>query len=177
MGPLTARKLTGHDDLTHFDSTEPELDQWLRAYALSDQRAGASVTHVLPRGDRVVGFHTLAPHSIKAGKGRLGKGLPRDRPVAVYLLARLAVDKSVHGAGLGGGLLHDALLRCLAWAEEFGGRAVLAGAKHEKAAGFYKRHGFIELPGDDRCLYRLMKDIRRSAVEAVESARARSSEA
>jgi GNAT superfamily N-acetyltransferase len=80
----------------------------------------------------------------------------------VILLARLAIDKSERGTGLGGDLFRDALLRSIASADSIGGRAVLVHAKHEEAAAFYRRHGFEPLPDNPMHLYRLMKDLRAS---------------
>lgn len=172
MGLRPVRRLTSSDDLSGFDSSETDLDQWLRRYALSDQNASVSVTYVLSSDDDVVGFYTIAPHAIEAsdaGLGRLGKGFPRSRAIPVFLLARLALDKSVQGSGLGGDLLTDALLRCLGAAEEYGGRAVVVHAKHKQAAAFYRRYGFLPLPQNELHLYLLMKDIEKSLVDGTKN--------
>jgi GNAT superfamily N-acetyltransferase len=158
------RRVEADDDLDRFDCGVPALDEWLRRFALSDQRAGASVTYVLERDTQIVGFYTLAPHTIesKAAPGRLGAGLPRQRPIPVILIARLGLDRSVQGTGLGGDLLKDALARCAAAADEIGGRAVLVHAKDERASAFYERYGFVPLEQNPNHLYVLMKDLRAS---------------
>ncbi|HEC08967.1 MAG TPA: N-acetyltransferase [Acidimicrobiales bacterium] len=158
------RRLEAGDDLEVFDCGVPALDEWLRRFALSDQRAGASVTYVLRRGDRVVGFYTLAPHAIEPDRAerRLGAGLPRRRPIPVILLARLGLDRSEQGSGLGADLLRDALARCVAAADEIGGRAMLVHAKDDTAASFYAKHGFQPLPENPHHLYILMEDLRAS---------------
>ena len=158
------RRVEAKDDLDGFDCGVPALDEWLKRFALSDQRAGASVTYVLERGTQIMGFYTLAPHTVESGEapGRLGAGLPRRRPIPVILLARLGLDRSVQGTGLGGDLLRDALARCAAAADEIGGRAVLVHAKDDGAAVFYQRHGFVPLEQNPNHLYVLMKDLRAS---------------
>ncbi len=158
------------DDLAGFDCGVPALDEWLRQFALSDQGAGASVTYVLERGQQIVGFYTLAPHAIEPDEAprRLGAGLPRQRSIPVILLARLGLDRSVHGTGLGGDLLKDALARCAAAADDIGGRAVLVHAKDEGAAGFYQRYGFVPLEQNPNHLYVLMKDLRASIRRSYE---------
>ncbi len=158
------RRVEANDDLDRFDCGVPALDEWLKRFALSDQGAGASVTYVLERGSQIVGFYTLAPHAIEYGAapGRLGAGLPRQRPIPVILLARLGLDRSVQGTGLGGDLLKDALARCAAAADEIGGRAVLVHAKDAGAAAFYQRHGFVSLGQNPNHLFVLMKDLRAS---------------
>lgn len=158
------RRLEVTDDLNEFDCGVPALDEWLKQFALSDQRAGASVTYILERGQQIVGFYTLAPHTIEPDETapRLGAGLPRQRPIPVILLARLGLDRSEQGTGLGGDLLKDALARCAAAADDIGGRAVLVHAKDDAAARFYQRYGFQPLEQNPNHLYLLMKDLRAS---------------
>jgi GNAT superfamily N-acetyltransferase len=164
------RRLESTDELDGFDCGVPALNDWLRRFALSDQRAGASVTYVLARGQRVVGFYTLTPHAIEPAQAasRLGAGLPRNRPIPVILLARLGIERLEQGSGLGGDLFRDALARCAAAADEIGGRAVLVHAKDEVAARFYHRWGFRPLPENPYHLYLLMKDLRASIQRSLE---------
>lgn len=164
------RRVEANDDLDQFDCGVPALDEWLKRFALSDQRAGASVTYVLERGQQIVGFYTPAPHTIASEEAprRLGAGLPRQRPIPVILLARLGLDRSVQGIGLGGDLLKDALARCAAAADDIGGRAVLVHAKDAGAVTFYQRHGFSPLEQNPSHLYVLMKDLRASIRRSYE---------
>jgi GNAT superfamily N-acetyltransferase len=164
------RRLDATDQLEDFDYGVPALNEWLRQFALSDQRAGASVTYALGRGQRVVGFYTLAPHAIEPSPvaPRLGAGLPRQRPIPVILLARLGLDRSEQGGGLGADLLRDALARCAAAADEIGGRAVLVHAKDDAAVRFYQRYGFQPLPENPQHLYLLIKDLRASIRRSFE---------
>ena len=164
------RRLEAADELGDFDCGVPALNEWLRQFALSDQRAGASVTYILERGPRIVGFYTLAPHAIETSQAapRLGAGLPRQRPIPVVLLARLGLDRSEQGEGLGALLLRDALARCAAASDAIGGRAVLVHAKDDDAVSFYEKHGFQPLPENPRYLYLLMKDLRASIRDSLE---------
>ncbi len=85
--------------------------------------------------------------------------MPR-HPIPVVLLARLAVDVTVQGHGLGAFLLADAMGRSLAAAESIGVRALLVHAKDESARAFYERFGFVASPTDPLHLMLLMKDLR-----------------
>ena len=163
----SVRRLEANDDLTTFDCGVPALDEWLKRFALSDQRGGVSVTYVLERGRQIVGFYTLTPHAIESAEAapRLSAGLPQGRPIPVILLARLALDRSEQGVGLGCDLLRDALARCAAAADDIGGRAVLVHAKDDAAVGFYLQHGFRPLPEYPNHLFVLMKDLRASIRE------------
>jgi len=171
VGLRPVRKLEREDDHSAFECSKPELDEWLRKYAFADQQSNSSVTWVLTRDEKgVIGYYTLAPQSIDprhGDPGRLGKGLPTERPIPVYLLARLALDASEHGQSLGADLLRDALARCAAGAESFGGRAVLVHAKDDEAARFYEHHGFVAMEENPRSLHLLMKDIKQSLAESV----------
>jgi len=83
---------------------------------------------VLCRGDRVIGYYTLAMSSVghAGAPGRLRRRVPD--PVPVALLARLALDSGERRPGLGGELLIDALRRYVRGGREFGARAVVVDA-------------------------------------------------
>jgi GNAT superfamily N-acetyltransferase len=110
---------------------------------------------------RVVGYHALAAASIEHcdATGRVKKGMPL-HPIPVMLLARLAVDRSVQGRGLGAWLLTDAMERALAAAEILGIRALVVHAMSDDARAFYLRCGLVPSPTDERHLMILLKDIR-----------------
>lgn len=74
-------------------------------------------------------------------------------PIPVIILARLAVDVSFHGKGLGADLLHDAVLRCYHVAENIGVRAIIVHMLTEEAKGFYLHHGFKASPTQERTLF------------------------
>lgn len=81
-------------------------------------------------------------------------------PIPAVLLARLAVDESVQGRGIGAWLLRDAMLRTLSAADAVGVRVMLVQAISPDARGFYERHGFEPSPTDPLTLQMLLKDIR-----------------
>ena len=82
----------------------------------------------------------------------------------VGLLARLAVDVSEHGQGIGKGLLKDALLRTLQAADIGGLRALLVHAKDTQAKAFYEKFGFASSPLDEFHLMLLLKDVRKIVI-------------
>jgi predicted N-acetyltransferase YhbS len=92
---------------------------------------------------------------------KLVRGLPA-YPVGMVLLARLAVDASEQGAGLGGLLLSEALRKAVDAGEAAAARLVVVDAVDDDAVAFYRHHGFIVAPGHDYRLYRRTKDIRAS---------------
>jgi len=141
-----------------------ELDDWLARTAAIAAAAGTAATWVLCRGRRVVGYYALAMGSVThvGVPSRLARGQPD--PVPVLLLARLALDRSEQGQGLGADLLRDALLRSLVGARHYGARAVVVDAVDEAAVAFYAHHGFVPLAG--RRLYRRTSDLERALPES-----------
>jgi predicted N-acetyltransferase YhbS len=90
------------------------------------------------------------------------KKLPK-HALPVVLLARLAVDRSVHGKELGGFLLRDALTRSLELSETIGVHAVVVDALDDEAKAFYERFGFLALQGEEMRLFLPLSTIRSAA--------------
>lgn len=154
-------KLSKSHDLSAFDCGNESLNEWLKKYALLNQRSDAAQTYVVRRGGRVVGYFSLTAGSVRPEDAteRAAKGLAK-HPIGVVLLARLAVDQGEKGKGLGSALLKEALLRSLGAADTIGARAVLVHAISEEARRFYEHFGFERCPVDDFALMLLMKDLR-----------------
>ena len=164
--PLAERHALGG-----FDCGEPSLDLWLARHARAATAAGSAKAYVITdvEQERVIGYHALTVASIdrEDATDRAAKGMPRHQIPAV-LLARLAVDESVQGRGIGAFLLRDAMHRALAVSEEAGARLLLTHALTGPARDFYSRHGFEPSPSDAMNLQLLMKDIRSSLDAAAE---------
>ena len=113
---------------------------------------------------KIAGHHTLVVGSVVHGDApeRLKKGIPR-HPIPVVILARLAVDNSEQGRGLGAALVTDAMRRILQAADIAGVRAMLVHAKDDSARAFYEHLGFEPFAGSPLTLYRLLKDIQLMA--------------
>ena len=71
------------------------------------------------------------------------------------LLARLTLDQSLHGQGLGGVLLADALERIVVATQTVAARFVVVDALHERAAAFYEHYGFKRIPGTLRLVQKV----------------------
>jgi GNAT superfamily N-acetyltransferase len=147
-----------------FDCGKPSLNDWLKRFALTNQQSDSARTYVAVRSGKVVGYYSLSAGAVRKEESpaRIAKGLA-NHPIGVILLARLALDKSEHGRGLGKVLLRDALQRALAAADVIGARAILVHAIDEEAAAFYRKFGFESSPLDPKQLLLLMKDLRASA--------------
>ena len=139
-------------DRSNFSSGKQPLDDFLRVRVSQYEKRNLGKTFVaVPAGHSsgkksVIGYYTLAAGAVSFEHlpAESACKLPK-LPVPVVLLARLAVDKTVQGKGLGEGLLLDALQRSLALAAELGIYAVAVDAMDDSAASFYKKYGFISL--------------------------------
>ena len=111
----------GHD-VSAFDSTRPPLDEWLRRSARDSDGRNLTRTYVWHRGGNVVvGYYTLMPYFIEreALSEKPARGL-RER-ISCYLIARLALDRGLHGGGLGSQLLASARTRAAIGAQRSAG--------------------------------------------------------
>ena len=99
--------------LANFDCGVPDLNDWLRKRALTNSKEGASRTYVVTDGQSVVGYYALAANGIAVAEapGRFRRNMPD--PIPVALLARLAVDRSYHGQGLGRAMFRDGAKRVI----------------------------------------------------------------
>jgi GNAT superfamily N-acetyltransferase len=151
-------------DVSRFDCGGHEsLNDWLKRFAVANQKNESARTYVVHRNGLVVGYYSISAGSVtlEEAPARISKGLAR-HPIPVILLARLAVDKDEKGTGLGKALLKDALLRIAQAADIVGARAVLVHAIDEPAKRFYLHFGFEPSPIHELQLMLLMKDLRKA---------------
>jgi GNAT superfamily N-acetyltransferase len=152
-----SQSLTEGHDASHFDSGNDSLNRWLAREALRAHRAGISRTTVWTSpGDRsVVAYHAIAPTQvarIDLPTRSLSAGYSH---VPGYLIGRLALDRTLHGQGLGTQLLLDALERIVEAADRAGGRVIVVDAIDDAAHRFYVHHGFHAIEGSDRLVIKL----------------------
>jgi GNAT superfamily N-acetyltransferase len=155
-------KLRPEQLLDEFNRGKEELNRFLKRQAWAKQQPHSAQTYVLAKDVRVLGYYSLAAGSVTHDEAteRVRKGQAR-HPIPVILLARLAVDVSAHGKGLGAALLKDALLRTAQAADTIGARALLVHAKDDSAKAFYEHFTFEPSPSDPYHLLLIMKDLLR----------------
>jgi GNAT superfamily N-acetyltransferase len=158
---LQIAKLALAHDPTSFDCGNEALNRFIKLHALPGQRAGISQTYVAAKGSEIAGYHTIVVGQVTHDEApeRLAKGVPR-HPIPAIILARLAVNRSQQGKGLGAALVADAMRRVLQAADIAGVRAMVVHARDEAARRFYEHLGFESFPAKPLTLYRLLKDIR-----------------
>jgi GNAT superfamily N-acetyltransferase len=155
--------LDGGHRINGFACGVGSLSIWLVKHARAAAGADSARTYVVldAEQDRVVGYHALSLASIEHADAteRARKGVPK-HPIPAMLLARLAVDRTVQGKGIGAFLLKDATGRALSVAEQAGMRLLLVHALNDEARAFYEHLGFEPSPTDAMNLQLLVKDIR-----------------
>lgn len=160
-GYSPVRKLAATDPVDSFDCGDPALNQFLRRFAIVNQKANSAQTYICCHGGEIAGYYSLAVGSVdpRSAPSRVIKGLAR-HPVPVMILARLAVDKAHQRKGLGQALLKDALLRTAQAADIAGIRCLLVHAKDEAARHWYESWEFEPSPTDPYHLFLMLKDLR-----------------
>jgi GNAT superfamily N-acetyltransferase len=160
-------KLSREHDVSAFDCANTTLNEWLRKFALTNQQADSARTYVALDDNAVAGYYALTTGSVHKHESpqRIAKGLA-NHPIGVVLLARLAVDRTQQGKGLGKALLFDALSRIEEAADIVGVRAMLVHAIDDPARRFYLHFGFEKSPVDPYQLLLLLKDLRKARHEA-----------
>jgi len=165
IGDWREEPIARHHARDEFNCGEPELDEYLKRYARQNHEAGGSKTFVAVRNqdDRILGYYSITftvldhedvPERLRGRSGRY--------EVPVFLLGRLAVDRSVQGQGLGEMLVLRAGIRCLRVAQEVGGFGLLIDAKNERVAEWYQRLGAERLAPASLQLLLPMKTIATS---------------
>lgn len=156
MTAWESTRIRASHDLHEFDSGNQALDEWLRREALrADRQSTARTTVWVPRNEqRVVAFYSIAPTQVlRDGISRAASG--GRSVIPAYLLARLALDNSLHGRGLGSQLLLDAVETVVRASEIGGGRLLVVDAIDEDADGFYRAHGFERIEDTSRLYVRI----------------------
>ena len=157
MTAWLSESIADRHDLSRFSCGNETLDGWLREQALRAHRAGVARTTVWVAGadPTVVAYHAIAPtqlarvdlpsRSLSAGYSML----------PAFLIGRLALDRSLHGQGLGSELLVDALARIVDAADIVGGRLIAVDAIDADAHRFYEHHDFLPVAGSSRLVMKL----------------------
>jgi GNAT superfamily N-acetyltransferase len=151
-------------DFQAFNCGEESLNRFFRQFAWQNDSIGLSRVFVAAEHDeaRVKGYYTLSNGSVTfEAVPEPKKGWPRQQPVPITLMGRLAVDLTVQKQGIGEILLVDALNRALRASEDVASYAVVVDALHDAAERFYLKYGFQRLLDKSLHLFIPMDTIRQ----------------
>ena len=149
-------------DRGDFACGEPALDAYLRERARKDVVRAVAAVYVMVderAPTKVMGYYSLSSFAIAFSDlpESILKKLPKYPLLPATLLGRLARDRRYPGAG--SLLLRDALGRSHRQTAAVGSIAVVAEAKNEAAAVFYRKFGFAHLGGSGGRLFLPMATI------------------
>lgn len=152
--------LTSNHSIADFSCGTASLDDWLKRRAFVNQTSGATRTFVTCVDNKVVGYYALASGgiSVQSALGKFRRNMPN--PIPVVILARLAIDSSYQGQGLGRALFRDAALRVVQAADAIGIRGIIVHAISEDAKNFYLGLGFSLSPLEPMTLMITLNDLR-----------------
>ena len=153
--PFRLEALSERHDRSVFTCEEEILNLYFRTQAAQDIRRHIAHCFVAVEtaSGCVAGYYTIAATGIPLTDlpPELTKRLPRYPTVPAVRIGRLAIDQDFQGRGLGGALLADAAKRTLeAPPAAF---ALVVDAKNDRAAAFYRHHGFIPFARRPRTLF------------------------
>jgi GNAT superfamily N-acetyltransferase len=143
---IEVRALALSDDRSTFHSGNPDLDRFFIRYAGQNQfKHHIGTTYVAVEEDHLLGFVTVSASHLETTKlpEAVRRKLPQ-YPLPVLRLARLAVDESAQGKGVGEALLRAVFVLGRVMAVRVGCIGVVVDAKPE-AISFYARYGFSKL--------------------------------
>jgi len=143
-------------DRESFASGDSAIDSFLKTLAAQQQARHEVVTTVACDGfGRIYGFYALTIATYEPAD----LGVASRYDVRAILLARLGVDVSVRGRGLGGRLVAEAMRRAISTASDVGFELFVVDAKNETARAWYRRLGFVESPIEPMRLFMRTKEL------------------
>lgn len=93
---------------------------------------------------KVSAYFAICPAEVIRNDDGVSEAMPGGYSrIPGYLIARLAIDKSLQGRGYGEQLLLDALGKAVGASKFGGGRLVMVDAIDDEAQAFYERYHFV----------------------------------
>ena len=153
--PVIIEEITFQHNRKAFDCGVTELNQFLQRQARQKTVKHISKTYVACRDSvpaRIMGYHTLTGYSVTIPPAhRDYKKYPH--PLSAVKLARLAIDLSQQGNGLGERLLIDAIYRTVLVAQQISAIGLFVDPMTPEVVPFYQQYDFLPAnPSDHSCL-------------------------
>lgn len=147
--PFAVVPLAGHDR-SGFACGSAALDAYLLTQAGQDMKRQVAACFLAldTSTGRIAGYYTLAACHVRLQdlSPDWQRRLPRYPAVPAVRLGRLAIDQRYQGMKLGAALLGNAAARALR--AEIAAHLMVVEAKDDRAAAFYRHHGFRPDPQD-----------------------------
>ena len=155
MTEFESSQLEDGHSVDGFDCGKDSLNNWLSDQAHRAHSGGHARVQVwTPLGEpKVCAYYAICPTEVvRADDGVPGSMAGGYSRISGFLIARLALDRSIHGNGYGEQLLLDALGVAVAAAEISGGRVIVVDALDDDAQNFYAKYHFVPVKNRERRL-------------------------
>lgn len=141
-GELQIISLTKGHELSSFNSTSEELNDFLKNHAQTDQDALISKSYLCYWKENLVGFVSLAADTLDVKVVDQGDGCDCGyQKYPCMKIARLAVDRKFVRNGIGSFLLLASIGKAISVSNEIGCRYITVDSKTD-AISFYEKHNF-----------------------------------
>lgn len=159
-------------DRKHFDCGVTELNGFLQQQARQKTDKQISKTYVASHSSepkKIIGYHTLTGYSVRTPPDHKHyKNYPH--ALSAVKLARLAVDTTQKGHGLGQRLLIDAIYRTVLVAQQIATIGLFVDPMTPQIMPFYQQYGFLPATTDDPLDLEMWLPI-KTCIEIVETLR------
>jgi predicted N-acetyltransferase YhbS len=147
-------------DRTSFSCGKPDLDNWLKMQASQQERTSNTRTFLAVEDSKVIGYYATTAYRLGLDEvaEMYGAG-KRAYPIPAVLLARLAVDASFQGQGIGSELLFHALSQIAEASRHVGFEVVVVHAIDKDAVTFYAQRGFMQFQDHELHLFMPVKNL------------------
>jgi predicted N-acetyltransferase YhbS len=147
-------------DRSSFSCGKPDLDDWLKRQAGQQERANNTRTFLAVRGQQIIGYYATTTYRLGLDEAAAMFGVGRRAyPIPAVLLARLAVDSSCQGSGVGSKMLFHALMQIAAASRYVGFEVVVVHAIDSDAVTFYAQRGFTQFEDHELHLFMPVKNL------------------
>lgn len=158
-------KLTNEHDLSGFKSSSEDLNDYLKNYALKDQKNNLNVTHLIVCDSEIIGFFSLLNDSVEIRRlekdeQKMFKEKTSNSKLPSMKIGRLAIDKKYEGKGLGTFFLGVILSIINKLANEKTGIRFITVDGYAKAFNFYKKYDFKHFKSNEKDIKKINKVIR-----------------
>jgi GNAT superfamily N-acetyltransferase len=151
--------LSPNHELAGFDCGEELMNIWLKDKALEADRRNTARTFVLVEDNTVLAYYALTAGSVRSSGIPAELGDMPQHPIPVFLLARLVVEKSLQGQGIGKALVKDAVMRSIVANRHVAGVCLMIEALNDRVRRFYLDLGFLPSPRrENRLFFQLEAD-------------------
>jgi len=164
MSAAYSVKILNKENRKSFDCGVAALNDYFIKRASQDMRRRIATCFIAidNHSGEIAGYYTLSASELDFTclDEAMAKKLPRYPTIPAVRLGRLAIDLSHQGKKLGAALLADAVKRMLQ--SEIAAHFLIVDAKDEKAANFYRYHGFQNDPDMPHFLYASLLTLARA---------------